>query len=129
MKMVFFNKVLFEGTKEECEIFKINLLDTLAKLDDELRDTYPMKQTDTYETYFEALKNLNPFIYETLCYLKNLIGDYFVEFQFLNMRLSGVNILVYTNLETKKTKIYTLGFVFNMIALGLRNQTIWKIEE
>ncbi|MBQ7956110.1 MAG: hypothetical protein IJ282_10225 [Lachnospiraceae bacterium] len=129
MKMVFFNKVLFEGTKEECEIFKSNLLDTLAKLDDELRDTYPMKQTDTYETYFEALKNLNPFIYETLCYLKNLIGDYFVEFQFLNMRLSGVNILVYTNLETKKTKIYTLGFVFNMIALGLRNQTIWKIEE
>ena len=59
MKIVFFNKVLFDGTKEECEIFKSNLLDTLAKLDDELKDTYPMKQTDTYKTNFEALKNLN----------------------------------------------------------------------
>ena len=79
MKIYFFNKVLFQGTPEECECFKNNFLDTLEKLDNEMKDTYPMKQTDTYETYFEALKILNPFVYDTLCYIKEGVGEYFLE--------------------------------------------------
>ena len=88
-----------------------------------------MKKTDTYLTYFESLKTLNPFIYETLSYLKEIAGDYFIEFHFRHMDLTGVNIYVYTDLEKKKKKAYTLGFIFNIIALELRKQTIWKIEE
>ena len=129
MKIVFFNKVLFEGTKEECETFRKNLIKTLLRLDDELQDTYPMKKTDTYQTYYESLKTLNPFIYETLSYLKELVGDCFIEFQFHHMDLQGISIRVYDNLETKKTRVYTLGFIFNTIVLELRKQTIWKIEE
>ena len=129
MKIIFFDKVIFEGTEEECESFKKDLLDTLWKLHEELMDTYPMKQTDTYQTYFEALKTLNPFIYETLSYLKEMVGAYFIEFQFRHNDLVGVGIRVYADLETKRTKVYTLGFIFNTIALELRKQTIWKIEE
>ncbi len=129
MKIIFFDKVICEGTAEECNAFKKNLVRTLSKLDDELKDTYPMKATDTYQTYFEALKILNPFIYETLCYLKEIVGDYFIEFQFHHMDLQGVAIRVYADLETKKTKVYTLGFIFNTIVLELRKQTIWKIEK
>ena len=129
MKIIFFYKILFEGTKEECDIFKKNFVKTLSKLDDELRDTYAMKTNDTYQTYYESLKTLNPFIYETLSYLKELVGDYFIEFQFHHMDLQGISIRVYDNLETKKTRVYTLGFIFNTIVLELRKQTIWKIEE
>ena len=43
LKIIFFDKILFEGTKEECDIFKKNFVKTLSKLDDELRDTYAMK--------------------------------------------------------------------------------------
>ena len=129
MKIIFFDKILFEGTKEECDIFKKNFVKTLSKLDDELRDTYAMKTNDTYQTYYESLKTLNPFIYETLSYLKELVGDYFIEFQFHHMDLQGISIRVYDNLETKKTRVYTLGFIFNTIVLELRKQTIWKIEE
>ena len=70
VKILFFNKVIFEGTEEECELFRKDLIKMLFKLDDELRDTYPMKKTDTYQMYYEALKTLNPFIYETLSYLQ-----------------------------------------------------------
>lgn len=129
MKVIFFDKVIFEGTEEEYKIFRKNFLDTLWKLHEELKDTYPMKKTDTAETYFEALKVLNPFVYETLSYFKEITGDYFVSFYFYDMHLASVGIRVYADLETKRTKIYTLGFVFNTIALELRKQTIWKIEE
>lgn len=129
MKILFFNKVIFEGTPEECESFKNNLLDTLAKLDDELKDTYPMKQTDTAETYFESLKNLNPFIYDTLSYLKEKVGVYFVGFYFYKMNLAGVGIEVYDDFETKRKKTYALSFIFNTIVFELENQTFWKIEE
>ena len=129
MKIIFFDKVVCEGTKEECETYRKNLINTLSKLDDELRDTYPMKQTDTYKTYYEALKILNPFVYETLSYFKEIVGDYFIEFQFHHMDLQGISIRVYADLETKKTKVYTLGFIFNTIVLELRKQTIWKIED
>ena len=77
----------------------------------------------------ESLKTLNPFIYETLSYLKELVGDYFIEFQFHHMDLQGISIRVYDNLETKRTRVYTLGFIFNTIFLEIRKQTIWKIEE
>ena len=64
----------------------------LFKLDDELRDTYSMKKTDTYQMYYEALKTLNPFIYETLSYFKEIVGDYFIEFQIHHMDLQGIAI-------------------------------------
>lgn len=109
LKILFFDKVIFEGTDEECDAFKHNLLSTLGRLDDELKGTYPMRQTDTDETYFEALKILNPFVYETLSYLKEIVGDYFVGFYFYNMSLAGVGIEVYANLETKKDKDICFG--------------------
>ena len=129
MKIIFFDKVIFEGTKEECESFRKDLIGTLGKLDDELKDTYPMKNTDTDATYFEALKNLNPFVYETLSYIKEIVGDNFIGFYFYKMGLAGVGIEVYENLETRKKKTYALSFIFNIIVFGLENQTIWKIEE
>ena len=129
MKIIFFDKVICEGTEEECNAFKKDLVKTLGKLDDELMDTYPMKKSDTYKTYFEALKTLNPFVYETLSYLKEIVGDYFIEFQFHHMDLAGISIRVYDDLETRKTRVYTLGFIFNTIVLELRKQTIWKMEE
>jgi len=129
MKIIFFDKVIFEGTEEECNAFKKNLIKTLSKLDDELKDTYPMKKTDTYLTYFESLKTLNLFIYETLSYFRDIVGDYFIEFQFHQMDLQGISIRVYSDIETKKTKVYTLGYIFNIIVLEIRKQTIWKIEE
>jgi len=129
LKIIFFDKIIFEGTKEECEIFRGNLSKTLSKLDDELEDTYPMKQTDTDETYFESLKILNPFIYETLSYLKEIVGDYFIGFYFYKMGLAGVGIEVYENLETRKKKTYALSFIYFTIVFGLENQTIWKIED
>ena len=129
MKIVFFNKELFEGTKEECETFKNNLLDTLTKLDDELMDTYPMKKTDTYQTYFEALKVLNPFVYDTLSDIKECVGDYFIEFRFRRMDLTGVGVRVYADFETKRSKIYTLGFIFNIICFQLDMPHVWRFEE
>ena len=129
MKIIFFDKVLFEGTKEECEAFKKNFLDTLAKLDDELQDTYPMKETDTYESYFEALKILNPFVYEKLSFYKEWIGDCFMKYTFYKMRLASVGIRIYTNPERTKTKIYTLGFVFNIILFELDVPAVWRMEE
>ena len=129
MKIIFFNKPLFEGTKEECETFKSNLLDTLIKLDDELKDTYPMKETDTCETYFEALKVLNPFVYDTLCYIKEGVGDYFLEYRFRRMGLTGVGVRVYADLETKRPKIYTLGFLYNIICFELDMPHVWRFEE
>ena len=129
MKIIFFDKVIFEGTEEECKAFKKDLLKMLAKLGDELEDTYPIKETDTYEAYFEALKTLNPFVYETLSYLKEIAGDYFIEFQFLRMSLAGVGMWVYDNLAPEKRRIYMLGHIWLIIAWGQKNQTIWKIEE
>lgn len=51
------------------------MIKTLGKLDDELKDTY-----------FEALKS---FVYETLSYFKEIVGDYFIEFDFRRMDLAG----------------------------------------
>jgi len=129
MKIILFDKVICEGTTEECDAFTENLVHTLWKLDDELKDTYPMKKTDTYQTYFEALKTLNPFVYETLSYFKEIAGEYFYEFTFRYNDLVGVGIRVYADLETKRTKIYSFGFIHNVIVLELRKQTIWRIEE
>lgn len=129
MRILFFDKVICEGTAEECEAFKSDLLDTLSKLDDELKDTYPMKETDTYQTYFEALKVLNPFAYETLSYLKEIAGDYFIEFRFRKMGLVGISMRVYADLETKRTKVYSLAFIYNIFAFDLTEVAIFKIEE
>lgn len=129
MKIKLFEKVICEGTAEECEAFKKNLVHTLWKLDDELKDTYSMKKTDTEQTYFDALKTLNPFVYETLSYFKEIAGEYFVKFIFRYNDLVGVGIRVYADLETKRTKIYSFGYIHNIIVLKLRKQTIWKIEE
>lgn len=129
MKFILFDKVLFEGTNEECEKFRKDFLDMLWKLDGELKDTYPMKSTDTWETYFEALKVLNPFVHEKLSFIKEWLGVYFYEFYFYDMCLSGVSLMVYTDLETKKFKAYTLGFLFNTIVLELYVPRMWRVEE
>lgn len=129
MKIILFEKVICEGTAEECEAFKKKLVHTLWKLDDELKDTYSMKKTDTEQTYFDALKTLNPFVYETLSYFKEIAGEYFVKFIFHYNDLVGVGIRVYADIETKRTKIYSFGYIHNIIVLELRKQTIWKIEE
>lgn len=129
MKIIFFDKVLFEGTKEECEAFRKDFAKTLGKLDDEFQNTYPKKKTDTDETYFEALKTLNPFVYETLCSIKEMVGEYFIGFRFWDTDLVGVKMLVYADLETKKLKVYALSHIYFMVALELRKHTVWKIEE
>lgn len=129
MKIIFFDKVIFEGTPEECEAYKQDFIKMLGRLDDELQNTYPKKKTDTDETYFEALKTLNPFVYETLCNIKEMVGEYFIEFRFWDMDLVGVKMLVYADLETKKLKVYALSHIYFMVALELRKYTVWKIEE
>ena len=129
MKFILFDKVLFEGTNEECEKFRKDFLDMLWKLDGELKDTYPMKSTDTWETYFEALKVLNPFVHEKLSFFKEWLGEYFYKFYFYDMCLPSVSLMVYTDLETKKFKAYTLGFLFNTIVLELYVPRMWRIEE
>ena len=43
MKIIFFGKVIFEGTPEECRAYKQEWSAMLGKLDDEIKDTYPMK--------------------------------------------------------------------------------------
>ena len=129
MKIIFFDKVIFEGTPEECEAFRKDFAKTLGKLDDELQNTYPKKKTDTDETYFEALKTLNPFVYETLCNIKEMVGEYFIGFRFWDTDLVGVKMLVYADLETKKLKVYALSHIYFMVALELRKHTVWRIEE
>ena len=129
MKIIFFDKVVCEGTKEECEAFRKNLIETLSRLDDELKDTYPPKQTDTWETYFEALKMLNPFVYETLSYFKECVGERFASFYFFNMGLAGVGMEVYENLETKKIKTYVLSYLFFILTFGLDAPQVWRVED
>lgn len=129
MKIIFFDKVLFEGTAEECEAYKQEWIEMLGRLDDELRDTYPMKQTDTNETYFEALKVLNPFVYETLSSIKEMVGDYFIEFYFYRMDLAGVKMRIYADLETRKTKMCALSYIYFILVFDLDAPAIWRMEE
>ena len=83
----------------------------------------------TFDPLFEALKTLNPFVYETLCSIKEMVGEYFIEFRFWDTDLVGVKMLVYADLETKKLKVYALSHIYFMVALELRKHTVWKIEE
>lgn len=130
MKILFFDKVLFEGTAEECEAYKQEWIKTLGRLDDELEDTYPMKKTDTNETYFEALKILNPYVYETISYIIELVGDYFISLHFSSpMSLARVHLRIYADLETKRTKMCALSYLFFITTFGLDVPTIWRIEE
>ena len=130
MKILFFEKVLFEGTAEECETFRQNFIDMLCKLDDELQDTYPMKKTDTNETYFEALKILNPYVHETISYIIELVGEYFVSLHFrAPLSLARVHLRIYADLETKRTKMCALSYLFFITTFGLDVPTIWRIEE
>ena len=130
MKIIFFDKVIFEGTAEECEACKQDWIKMLGRLDDELQDTYPMKATDTDETYFEALKVLNPFVYETISYIKELVGDYFVSLHFRSpMSLVTVSLRIYADLETKRTKMCALSFLYFILVFDLDVPTIWRIEE
>ena len=130
MKILFFEKVIFEGTAEECETFRQNFIDMLCKLDDELQDTYPIKKTDTNETYFEALKILNPYVHETISYIIELVGEYFVGLHFSSpMSLARVHLRIYADLETKRTKMCALSYLFFITTFGLDVPTIWRIEE
>ena len=130
MKIIFFDRVLFEGTKEECEAYKQDWIKMLGRLDDELMDTYPMKATDTAETYLEALKFLNPFVYETLSSIKELVGDYFVSLHFRSpMSLVTVSLRIYADLETRKTKMCALSFIYFILVFDLDVPYIWRIEE
>lgn len=129
MKIIFFDKVIFEGTAEECEAYKQEWIKTLGRLDDELQDTYPMKATDTNQTYFEALKILNPFVYETLSSIKEMVGDHFIEFYFYRMDLAGVKMRIYADLETRKTKMCALSYIYFILVFELDVPAIWRIEE
>lgn len=130
MKIIFFDKVLFEGTAEECEAYKQEWIKTLGRLDDELQDTYPMKQTDTNETYFEALKILNPYVHETISTIIERVGDYFVSLHFRSpMSLVTVSLRIYADLETKRTKMCALSFIYFILVFELDVPTIWRIEE
>ena len=70
MKLIFFDKVLCEGTPEECMSFKKALLKRIHKLDKELKESPVEKGA---EVIFETLEFINPAAYETLCYVKELI--------------------------------------------------------
>ena len=126
MKLIFFGKVLCEGTPEECLQFKKNLLKKIHGLDEELR-AIPVEKDS--KVIFETLEFINPTAYETLSYIKELIGEYFIEYQFLRMSLPGVVVEVYEDLETKQKRGYFLGHILIIILQDEKGQTIWKVEE
>ena len=128
MKITFFDKVVFEGPKEEGKAFIQSILDNLDRLEEEIKDTYPMKATDTDETYYESLQFLNPFIYDTLNRYRDLAGEYFKEFHFYRMNLQGFNLRVYANPEKTKTKMISFGHIYLAILFDLPRQTFWKVE-
>ena len=130
MKIIFFDKVIFEGTAEECQAYKQEWSEMLGRLDDELRDTYPMKRADTNETYFEALKILNPYVHETISYIIELVGDYFVSLHFrAPLSLASVRLRIYADLETKRTKMCALSFLYLIVTFDLDVPYIWRMEE
>lgn len=129
MRLILFNKVIFEGTKEGCEAFRIDLIKTLHRMGDELEKIYPNKRIGTHEEYFEELKTLNPFVYETLSYFKEVAGEYLVNIYFDHIDLIGVRIWVYDDLEAKTKRGYSFAKILLTISLGRRKQNFWKIEE
>lgn len=126
MKLIFFDKVLCEGTPEECMSFKKALLKRIHKLDKELKESPVEKGA---KVIFETLEYINPAAYETLCYVKELIGAYFIEYEFFRMSLPGVAVQVYEDLETKQRRGYFLGHILIMILQDEKGQTIWRVEE
>ena len=64
MKLIFFDKVVGEGTPEECMNRKKELLKKLRTLDKVLRETPVEKDS---QVIFETLEFINPAAYEMLC--------------------------------------------------------------
>jgi len=126
MKLIFFDKVVGEGTPEECMNRKKELLKKLRTLDKVLRETPVEKDS---QVIFETLEFINPAAYEMLCDFKELIGETFIEYQFVRMCLPGVLVWVQDDLAPNQRRTYILGHIFHIILMDERGWKIWRIEE
>lgn len=126
MKLIFFDKVVCEGTPEECMNRKKDLLKKLRALDKALKET-PW-ENDSQVT-LETLEPINLTAYEILRYFKELIGETFIEYQFLRMSLPGVVALVRDDSSPDQKRAYFLGHIFLNILMDDKRQTVWRIEE
>lgn len=129
MKLILFNKVIFEGTKEECNAYKKEMTNRLMRFSDELDNTFPIRKNDTWETYYEALKVLNPFVYETITWYKDVVGENFVAFSFRRGDMVGLGIWYRDFENPKRVRFRDFGFIFNAIVLEITKQDFWRVEE
>lgn len=126
MKLIFFDKVVGDGTPEECRNRKKEILKKLNNLDKALRESPVEKDTPVT---FEALESINPTAYEILCYFKELIGEPFIEYQFIRMSLPGVVAWVRDDRSPNQRRGHILGHIFLNILTDDKRQTVWRIEE
>ncbi len=126
MKILFFDKVVCEGTPEECMTYKKALLKKSEALHKAFQETPVEKDT---QVTFETLEAINPTAYEILCYFKELIGEPFIEYQFVRMCLPGVVVWVKDELSPNQRRAYILGHIFHIILMDERGWKIWRIEE
>jgi hypothetical protein len=126
MKLILFDKVVGEGTPEECRNRKKEILKKLRDLGKALKET--PDEGDSQVT-FETLESINPTAYEILRYFKELIGENFIEYQFLRMGLPGVVAWVRDASSTNKKWGHILGHIFLQILTDNSPQKVWRIEE
>lgn len=126
MKILFFDKVVYEGTPEECKNYKKALLKKSEALHKAFRETPIEKDT---QVTFETLESINPTAYEILCYFKELIGEPFIEYQFIRMSLPGVVAWVRDDSSPNQRRGHILGHIFLNILTDDKRQTVWCIEE
>lgn len=126
MKIIFFDKVVCEGTPEECMNYKKTLLKKAEALYRALKETPCEKDS---QVILETLEFINPAAYEILCYFKELIGEPFIEYQFFRMSLPGVVAWVRDDLSPNQRRGHILGHIFLNIIRDEKKQTIWRIEE
>ena len=126
MKLILFDKVVGEGTPEECKNRKKELLKKLKNLDKALKET--PGEGDSLVT-LETLESINPTAYEILRYFIELIGENFIEYQFLQMGLPGVVAWVRDDSSPNKKWGHILGHIFLQILTDNSPQKVWRIEE
>ena len=126
MKILFFDKVVCEGTPEECMTYKKALLKKSKALHKAFQETPVEKETPVT---FEALESINPAAYEILRYFKELIGEPFIEYRFIRMSLPGVVAWVRDDCSSNQRRGHILGHIFLNILTDDKRQTVWRIEE
>ena len=126
MKLIFFDKVVCEGTPEECMTYKKALLKKSKALHKAFQETPVEKETPVT---FESLESINPAAYEILCYFKELIGEPFIEYRFIRMSLPGVVAWVRDDRSPNQRRGHILGHIFLNILTDDKRQTVWRIEE